>query len=143
MKVSKSGFYKWGKIKEIRDPFIANLELEIEKIHTSSRGTYGSRRILSTLKKSFIKVVKKRVSKIMLKLNLNGVGSRKFKKTTKVLLKNIHFPNLLTGDFTAYKPNQIYTSDITYISTKEGWFIYVLFWIPIQGQLWVGACKII
>jgi hypothetical protein len=68
MCVSKSGFYKWFECKDKNHHFEFNLEEEIKKIHTSSRGTYGRRRILSTLKKSFIKVGKKRVSKIMKKL---------------------------------------------------------------------------
>ena len=59
MCVSKSGFYKWFENKDKNNQFNINLEKEIKKIHTSSRGTYGRRRILSTLKKSFIKVGKK------------------------------------------------------------------------------------
>jgi putative transposase len=39
--------------------FEFSLEEEIKKIRTSSRSTYGRRRILSTLKKSFIKIEKK------------------------------------------------------------------------------------
>ena len=76
---------------------------------------------LATLKKSFIKVGKKRVSKIMKKLNLNGIGKPKFKITTKIDKQALHCPNLISGDFTSYKPNEIWTSDITYIPTKEGW----------------------
>jgi len=124
MCVSKSGFYKWFECKDKNHQFELSLEEEIKKIHTSSRGTYGRRRILSTLKKSFIRVGKKRISKIMKKLNLNGVGKPKFKTTTtttKVDRQAIHFPNLISGDFTSYKPNELWTSDITYIPTKEGW----------------------
>ena len=121
MEVSKSGFYKRLECKDIDCAYEVSLEEEIKKIHTSSRGTYGRRRILSTLKKSFIKVGKKRVSKIMHKFNLWGVGKPKFKTTTKVDRKAIHSPNLIPGDFKAYKPNELWTSDISYIPTKEGW----------------------
>ena len=55
MRVSKSGFYKWFECKDKNHHFEFSLEEEIKKIHTSSRGTYGRRRILSALKKSFIK----------------------------------------------------------------------------------------
>ena len=95
MCVSKSGFYKWFECKDKNHHFEFNLEEEIKKIHTSSRGTYGRRRILSTLKKSFIKVGKKRVSKIMKKLNLNGIGKPKFKITTKIAKQSLHCPNLI------------------------------------------------
>lgn len=121
MRVSKSGYYTWLKTRVNKIAFDVNLEDQIRKIHTSSRGTYGRRRVLSTLRKSFIKVGRKKVSKIMHKLNLYGVGKAKFKKTTKVSYSAVHSPDLLTGDFTAYQLNQVYTSDITYIPTKEGW----------------------
>jgi len=121
MGVSKSGFYKWFECKDRDDFYAINLEEEIKKIHTSSRGTYGRRRVLSTLKKSLIKVGRKRVSKIMHRLNLWGVGKPKFKTTTKVDRKAIHSPNLIPCDFKAYKPNELWTSDITYIPTEEGW----------------------
>ena len=119
--VSKSGFYKWFECKDKKQQFDFVLEEEIKKIHTSSRKTYGRRRILSTLKKSFIKIGKKRVSKIMHKLNLNGIGKPKFKTTTKIDSKANHCPDLISGNFTSYKPNELWTSDITYIPTKEGW----------------------
>ncbi|BBH52119.1 hypothetical protein JCM31447_05570 [Fluviispira sanaruensis] len=58
----------------------------------------------------------------MKKLNINSAGKPKFKTTTtKVDRQAIHFPNLILGDFTSYKPNQLWTSDLTYISTKDGW----------------------
>jgi putative transposase len=93
MIVSKSGFYQWLSCKDKNLTHLVKLEEEIKKIHTSSRGTYGRRRVLSTLKKSFIHVGKKRVSKIMRKLDLWGVGKPKFKVTTNVNKKAIHSPN--------------------------------------------------
>lgn len=98
-----------------------NLEQEIQKVHTASRMTYGFRRVLSTLKKSFVNVGKKRVIKIMKKLNIHGIGRKKFKQTTKVLTSAVHYPDLIQGDFRAHKPDQLWTSDISYIPTKEGW----------------------
>ncbi|KAB8040840.1 DDE-type integrase/transposase/recombinase [Silvanigrella paludirubra] len=50
-----------------------------------------------------------------------GIGKPKFKITTKIDKQALHCPNLISGDFTSYKPNEIWTSDITYIPTKEGW----------------------
>jgi transposase InsO family protein len=137
MSVSKSGFYQWLTSKDKNLAHLAELEEEIKKIHTSSRGTYGRRRILSTLKKSFIKVGKKRVSKIMHKLDLWGVGKPKFKVTTNVNKKSIHSPNLIPGDFKAYKPNELWTSDISYIPTKEGW-LYLCIILDTYSRAIVG-----
>jgi putative transposase len=121
MGVSKSGFYKWLDHKDEKKVHFASLEEEIKKIHIASRGTYGRRRVLHSLKKSFFSVGKKRVSKIMKKLELRGVGKPKFKLTTKVSPGSNHCPDLITGDFFTHKPDQLWTSDITYIPTKEGW----------------------
>jgi transposase InsO family protein len=121
MQVSKSGYYKWFNRKNKKCFCDRNIEEEIQKIHISSRGTYGRRRILSVLKKSLFSIGKKRVSKIMHRLNLYGAGAPKFKTITKVDRKALHCPNLIPGDFKAYKPDEIWTSDISYIPTKEGW----------------------
>jgi len=119
MKVSKSGFYKWkNQMTKTND---IKLESEIQKVYESSRGTYGFRRIVNTLKKSFISIGKKRVIKIMKRLNIRGIGKPKFKVTTKISKSSNHCPDLIQGDFIANKPNQLWTSDITYIPTKEGW----------------------
>ena len=84
MQVSKSGYYKWYLIKDSKEKNNILLEEEIKKIHASSRGTYGRKRVLSTLKKSFINVGKKIVSKIIHKLELNGIGKPKYRITTKL-----------------------------------------------------------
>ncbi len=83
MMVSKSGFYKYITTKDEDYSHLVSLEKEIKKIHTLSRGTYG-RRILSTLRKSFIKIGRKRFFKIMHKLDLWGIGEPKFNTTTKL-----------------------------------------------------------
>jgi putative transposase len=61
MQVSKSGYYKWFNRKNKKCFCDRNIEEEIQKIHISSRGTYGRRRILSVLKKSLFSIGKKRV----------------------------------------------------------------------------------
>ena len=97
------------------------MEAEIQKIHKASRETYGFRRIFKTLKKSFAPVCKKQVLRLMKKLHLKGIGQRKYKVTTQVSKSALHCPDLLQGNFSVKKPNHLWTSDISYIPTKEGW----------------------
>ncbi len=54
-------------------------------------------------------------------MKLRGRGKPKFVKTTDSKHNRKVFPNLITQDFRAYSPNSLWTSDITYIPTKEGW----------------------
>jgi len=54
----------------------------------------------------------------------NGIQAkhkRRFRVTTKANPAHPVAPNLLNREFTAEKPNQKWTSDITYIRTKESW----------------------
>ena len=46
---------------------------------------------------------------------------RKYKQTTDSKHNNRVNENLLNRDFVAEKPNEKWVSDITYISTLEGW----------------------
>jgi len=54
-------------------------------------------------------------------LGLKAIQKRKFKVTTD---SNHNYPikeNLLKREFDVGTPNKAWVSDITYISTKEGW----------------------
>ena len=57
----------------------------------------------------------------MKQMEIRGRGKKKFVKTTDSNHNRRVFPNLITQDFRAYIPNSLWTSDITYIPTKEGW----------------------
>ena len=63
-------------------------------------------------------------------MRLNGIYSKvkkKFKITTHSKHKHPIADNLLERDFTASEPNRVWTSDITYIWTKEGWMYLSVF----------------
>jgi transposase InsO family protein len=63
-------------------------------------------------------------------MRINGIHSkrrRKFKLTTHSRHKRPVASNLIKRDFTAPKPNRLWTSDITYIRTQEGWLYLAVF----------------
>ena len=64
-------------------------------------------------------------------------NKRKFKVTTKHNGKGIYAENLLKGKFEAEGPNKIWTSDITYICTSEGW-LYLAVVLDIYTRRIVG-----
>ena len=122
MRVSRSGFYKWlssiGSYRKLDDQKLCHA---ISKIYTASRGTYGRRRVHATLGHQFIKCGKNRAAKLMKKIGLYGVGKRKFKVTTQSDHKLPVCQNLIVQDFKVYAPCVLWTADITYIATREGW----------------------
>ena len=121
MQVSKSGFYKWLLTKDAKNTKLSQLEEAVIKTHASSKGRYGKRRVFAIIKNTFPNVGKKKVAKIMFKFNLFGIGKAKFKKTTEVSKKARHCPDLVVGHFECSKQDELWTSDISYVWTKEGW----------------------
>jgi transposase InsO family protein len=60
------------------------------------------------------------VGRMLKKLGLRSRISRKYKHTTDSSHRLPTSPNLLDRQFTIIKLNKVWTTDITYIRTKEG-----------------------
>lgn len=120
--VSPSGYYAWRKRPDSKLK-MANEKLteKIEEIHAEFEGKYGSPRIYQELQEKKIPCSENRVARLMRKIGLRAKHKRPFRVTTKANPAHPVAPNLLGRTFTAEKPNQKWTSDITYIRTKEGW----------------------
>jgi putative transposase len=120
--VSKSGFYDWMKEPEgVRAREEKDLEERIKNIFKESKETYGSRRIRNKLVTLKVRVSRMRISRIMKRLGIGPKRRRKFQSTTD---SKHHFPvhpNLLSRNFDVSAPNCVWTSDITYVPTDEGW----------------------
>jgi putative transposase len=119
--VSPSGFYSWLKRgKSPRDQANEALILQIRRTHQVSQEIYGSPRITDALRQEGIKCTRKRVARLMRK---HGIGS-KTKKKSKLTTHSPHSrpaaPDLITQDFTASAPDTVWTSDITFIWTRQG-----------------------
>jgi len=83
--------------------------------------TYGSPRIYQELKSLGIPVSRGRVERLMRENGLRGRHKRRFKATTDSKHTLPVAPNRLEQDFTTARPDQVWTADITYIPTDEGW----------------------
>ena len=128
LSVSRSGFYRWlNRGQSCRQRENQQLVALIRQIHRDSKGNYGSPRITDALRQSGHRYNHKRVERLM---RINGIRSkrrRKFKVTTHSKHKRPVASNLIQRDFTAKKPNRLWTSDITYIRTQEGWLYLAIF----------------
>ena len=122
LEVSRAGYYHWLK----RIPSFRYLEdqrlLEIIRYHyNKSRGTYGLPRIYAAIRKEGLKVNKKKIARLMRINKIRAKTKKKFKVTTVENTKAKASENILKGNFSSEKENRIWTSDITYIWTKQGW----------------------
>jgi len=124
MRVSRSGFYDYldrytsGDDKRSGEP---ELTSRIKAIFNRSRGSYGSRRILKQLKAEGYGIGRFKVRRIMRQLGLKSSTPKRFKLTTD---SKHSFPvaaNVLDRKFDVEAPNKVWTADISYVWTFEGW----------------------
>ena len=93
----------------------------VDEIYTE-RPFYGSRRILQELRREGHQINRKKVQGIMQKLGL--VGNQPGPNTSKTHPEHRKFPYLLR-DIEILGPLEVWSSDITYIRTKNG-FVYLV-----------------
>jgi putative transposase len=125
LRVSTSGFYAWQDrpiSKWAREE--ARLELEIRAAHKRTRYTYGAERLQQDLAEHGVQVGICRIKRIRRKLSIRCKQKRKFKATTDSKHTLPVAENILGQQFTVTAPNKVWTSDITYVPTDEGW-LYV------------------
>ena len=97
------------------------LLVHIRAVHAESRGEYGWPRVWKQLLAQGIRVGKERVRKLMKQHGIRARGKRKFKATTDSNHSLPVAPNLLERNFSPTAPNTVWTSNVTYIATDEGW----------------------
>ena len=138
LNVSKGNYYHWLK-EPVSEREKANQKLvkQIEKIHTESKQTYGSPRIVAELNKQGINAGHNRVSGLMRKNGIKAKMKRRFKKTTDSNHKLPVAENILNRDFSASGPNQKWVSDLTYVWTMAGW-LYLCTVIDLYSRKVVG-----
>lgn len=120
--VSISGYYAWLNRKpSVRILEEARLEVEVEAAHKRTRRTCGNERLQKDLAEHGVKIGVYRVRKIRKKLGIKCKQTKKFKVTTDSKHNLPVADNLLNQKFETTAPNRIWVSDITYISTDEGW----------------------
>jgi len=121
--VKESAYYAWrrrGECKRIKDD--RELLIKIKAVYEESKKIYGSPRITAELRKKGEKYGQKRIARLMKE---NGIIARtkqkKFKIFNKVGREEEVEKNILNRNFNPERPNQIWASDITYISTYYDW----------------------
>ena len=122
LKVSSSGYYAWRqRTPSKRAQEDAEFEIEIGKIHADSHGIYGYRRIYQALLALDKKVSRRRVARLMRKLQRQGRQYRRYVVTTKPGKRLPDIPDHLKRRFTSDQPNKVWVADITYVRVGPGW----------------------
>jgi transposase InsO family protein len=138
LKVSSSAFYAWKNgFSTTRLKKELELKQTIETIYNGSHYTYGSPRVFEVLKQAGHKVSRSLVARVMKKFGFRSIHAKKFKVTTNSSHKYPVAENILDRDFTATRPAQKWVSDLTYISTKEGW-LYLTVMLDLYDRKVIG-----
>jgi len=138
LKVSRSGYYAWQVRPESQksqsDRALTGM---IRRVHAESHGVYGSPKMTSELNRSGYDCGRRRVARLMRIAGLRGCPKRRFRVTTKSDPSHAVADNLLQQNFTARGPDQRWASDITYISTHQGW-LYLAIVMDLYSRRVVG-----
>ena len=130
--VSRSGYYAWLARTHGPDgqgvdpgPRAARREELLAKItaaHRASDGVNGAPRIVADLRDAGEVVSRKTVAKLMRQNEIRGISPRPWRPVTTIGDGRVHsIPDLVNRQFDRGELNKVWTSDITYLRTDQGW----------------------
>ena len=140
LNASRRGYYQWRKrkVKEaLKQSSTKELVGTIAEIQQKVNYRYGSPRIHQSLRKMGHRHGRKRIARLMNEYGLGCRSKRAYKCTTKSK-GDVHVAeDLVQRNFTANKPNELWTSDITYIRLQQGW-VYLCVILDVYSRRIVG-----
>jgi transposase InsO family protein len=109
----------------------------IRRVWLENRLVYGAKKVWKALKREGLKVARCTVVRLMRQMGLFGAVRGKKVKTTLPDHSLVCPLDLVSRDFTADRPNQLWVSDFTYVSTWSGW-VYTSFVVDVFARRIVG-----
>ena len=138
LNISRTSYYQWQKrLSSQRRTEEEKFTELLKKHYQINKGRFGLLKLVREIRKEGFCVNKKRIYRLMKKQGIYSLTSRKFKVTTKQGKGARFSENLLDGKFQSSRANEIWTSDITYIWTKEGW-LYLAVVLDIYSRKIIG-----
>lgn len=145
LQVPRSGYYAWHRGPDsARAQEDRRLREKIQTAFTNSYDTYGSPRIYKDLRKQGETCGRHRIARLMHEHGIVAKHRRKFCATTNSRHDLPVAANVLNRQFTPTAPNQAWVSDITYVSTSEGWlYLATVMDLAFRGIVgWAMATRI-
>ncbi len=138
LKVSKSGYYAWrNRPPSKRSREDAALTERILEVHRGSRDTYGYPRVHAELRALGVRCGRRRVARLMREAGIRGCMRGRKRRTTRRDPRATPAPDLVKRNFRAAAPDKLWTADITYLHTDEG-FLYLAFVLDVYSRKVVG-----
>ena len=123
MGVSRSGFNKWlSRPDSAHRQRKADYTQRVKETFEEFEAVYGAPRITRELNALGFPCSENYIAKIMAEQGIRARNGKGFKYSRHSLTMNNVSDNLLWRDFHAEKPNEKWTSDITYIWVESRWW---------------------
>lgn len=110
---------------------------QIERVWQANLQVYGADKVWKQLGREGMPAARCTVERLMRHLGLRGVRRGKAVRTTTSDSKALCPLDRVNRQFRAERPNQLWVSDFTYVSTWQGW-LYVAFVIDVYARRIVG-----
>lgn len=113
------------------------LVAEIQRVYDENKQAYGARKVWRQMQREHFAVARCTVERLMQRIGLQGVTRGKAIKTT---VSDADAPcphDRVHRRFYAERPDQLWVSDFTYVSTWAG-FVYVAFIVDVFARYIVG-----
>ena len=143
LQIAPSGY--WRHAARQRDPQLrcpraqrdGVLAPQIERVWRANMQVYGAQKVWKQLNREGVTIARCTVERLMKRLGLQGVRRGKVVRTTLSDMKAPCPLDRVNRVFKADRPNQLWVSDFTYVSTWQGW-LYVAFVIDVYARRIVG-----
>jgi putative transposase len=113
------------------------LHARIEQVWNANLQVYGADKVWKQMNREGVEVARCTVERLMRRLGLRGVRRGKVVRTTVRDHKAPCPLDKVNRQFRAERPNQLWVSDFTYVSTWQGW-LYVAFVVDVFARRIVG-----
>ena len=113
------------------------LSPHIQRVWQSNFSVYGADKVYKQMRREGLEVARCTVERLMRRLGLQGARRGKVVRTTVSDAKAACPLDKVNRQFKADRPNQLWVSDFTYVSTWQGW-LYVAFIVDVYARRIVG-----
>jgi transposase InsO family protein len=143
VQIAPSGYYRHAararkpELRSIRARQDELLSSEIQRVWDDNMQCYGVVKVWKQLHRERINVARCTVQRLMRRLGLQGVRRGQVIRTTVPDGKLVCPLDKVNRQFHASRPNELWVSDFTYVSTWQGW-LYVAFVIDVFARRIVG-----
>jgi len=143
LQIAPSGY--WRHAAHQRNPHLRcaraqrdeALIVVIKGVWQANKQVYGADKVWKQMNREGVGIARCTVERLMKRLGLQGARRGKVVRTTISDMKAPCPLDRVNRQFKADRPNQLWVSDFTYVSTWQGW-LYVAFVIDVYARRIVG-----